>query len=74
MRRITGLLATDEIAQVLDILKAFRIGSLSLEDMTENKANEDSDDPYAKASPDPPRPTLVLFCTHDAPRMILPIR
>lgn len=34
--------------EVLDILKAFRIGSLSLEDMTENKANEDSDDPYAK--------------------------
>lgn len=43
-------LATGQIAQVLDILKAFRIGSLSLEDMTENKAEADSDDPYAKAS------------------------
>lgn len=34
--------------QVLDILKTLRIGSLSLEDMAENKGNVDSDDPYAK--------------------------
>lgn len=56
MRRFPASLSTGEIAQVLDILKAFRIGSLSLEDMAETKANEDSDDPYAKASQDPTTP------------------
>lgn len=68
--------ATDELVQVLDILKAFRIGSLSLEDMTENKANEDSDDPYAKASPDPITPHNFLLRTHHALSMVLcvPIR
>ena len=39
-------------AQVLDILKTLRIGSLSLEDMAEEKSNadKDNDDPYAKVS------------------------
>lgn len=39
-------------AQVLGVLKTLRIGSLSLEDMAEEKSNADidSDDPYAKAS------------------------
>eukprot|EP00903_Cladosiphon_okamuranus_P009269 g8844.t1 len=36
--------------EVLDILRTLRIGSLSLEDMAEEKSNadKDSDDPYAK--------------------------
>ena len=40
------------LPKVLGILKTLRIGSLSLEDMAEEKSNadKDSDDPYAKAS------------------------